>query len=259
MVRDKDAHAYGCALSCCCLASTQDASVHFYEFTKHEDLLAGLSLQSDDDVRALVWFFGVNDQPAPAELLIEATAPWATKDKADEASGRGDGPEVAKIMRRREIVTKQIVGFIGRVSALARAANLDGALAAIRRLVALERNDTRFCSTHDYKRYLAPAFGAFGSSDRNALKLFLDAYDDEMRHGGAHGLLGPRAGPIALRDARRRIRESPYPQGFVRAATALDAYRWLSSQFGGGLLPSAGHPKYSERLEKVRLAWERAQ
>ena len=96
MVRDKDAHAYGCALTCCCLTSTQDASVHFYEFTEHEDLLAGLRLQSEDDVRALVWFFGVNDQPAPAELLIEATAPWATKDKADDASGRGDRSEVMK-------------------------------------------------------------------------------------------------------------------------------------------------------------------
>ena len=104
---------------------------------------------------------------------------------------------------------------------------------------------------------MRPALGGeFGSDARNTVVLFLAAFEEEMKNGGARALCGENYSADELRAARARVRGATYPSEILTATSSSAAFDWLNGQCGGGHLPTSG-PHYDwimRRLDWVRDA-----
>ena len=127
----------------------------------------------------------------------------AVADRGKQAPAAVRKAWVDIISARQKAVTL-VVGFIKRLSGTVRASSAyPNAFAAMRHLASIDGNDTSICTAGSYNKYVRPALGGeFGSDARNTVVLFLAAFEEEMKNGGARALCGAaQASTIAVRRA----------------------------------------------------------
>ena len=181
----------------------------------------------------------------------------AVADRGKQAPAAVRKAWVDIISARQKAVTL-VVGFIKRLSGTVRASSAyPNAFAAMRHLASIDGNDTSICTAGSYNKYVRPALGGeFGSDARNTVVLFLAAFEEEMKNGGARALCGENYSADELRAERARVRAATYPSEILTATSSSAAFAWLNGQCGGGHLPTSG-PHYDwimRRLDWVRDA-----
>ena len=242
--------------------------MRWYESLSAATAVSKFGFDSHADLLLLYYYLGVGDHARPIEEIIPA---FARQDAAKDAlkklqrakRGGKQAPAAVRkawvdIISARQKAVTSVVGFIKRLSGTVRASSAyPNAFAAMRHLASIDGNDTSICTAGSYAKYVRPALGGdFGSDARNTVVLFLAAFEEEMKNGGARALCGENYSADELRAERARVRAATYPSEILTAASSSAAFAWLNGQCGGGHLPTSG-PHYDwimRRLDWVRDA-----
>ena len=178
--------------------------MRWYESLSAATAVSKFGFDSHADLLLLYYYLGVGDHARPIEEIIPA---FARQDAAKDAlkklqrakRGGKQAPAAVRkawvdIISARQKAVTSVVGFIKRLSGTVRASSAyPNAFAAMRHLASIDGNDTSICTAGSYAKYVRPALGGdFGSDARNTVVLFLAAFEEEMKNGGARALCGER-------------------------------------------------------------------